>query len=88
VKIKLNELQLHVDRSIEIPQSCNGVARFDFEYLCGRPVISQSHFISVYNLDAKKKYYCRITDIISSTIADVIQIHKLVCFGVWRICFE
>ncbi|KAK3145459.1 hypothetical protein QOZ80_3BG0253100 [Eleusine coracana subsp. coracana] len=25
-------------RSIEIPQSCNGVARFDFEYLCGRPV--------------------------------------------------
>jgi len=27
-----------VDRSIEIPQSCNGVARFDFEYLCGRPV--------------------------------------------------
>ncbi|XP_021305223.1 putative ATPase N2B isoform X2 [Sorghum bicolor] len=24
--------------SIEIPQSCNGVARFDFEYLCGRPV--------------------------------------------------
>ncbi|XBI61680.1 hypothetical protein VPH35_042441 [Triticum aestivum] len=25
-------------RSIEIPQSCSGVARFDFEYLCGRPV--------------------------------------------------
>lgn len=25
-------------RSLEIPQSCNGVARFDFEYLCGRPV--------------------------------------------------
>ncbi|KAL6638664.1 hypothetical protein ACP70R_023775 [Stipagrostis hirtigluma subsp. patula] len=25
-------------RSIEIPQSCNGVARLDFEYLCGRPV--------------------------------------------------
>ncbi|XP_039825280.1 putative ATPase N2B isoform X2 [Panicum virgatum] len=25
-------------RYIEIPQSCNGVARFDFEYLCGRPV--------------------------------------------------
>ncbi|ONM11642.1 ATPase [Zea mays] len=34
-------------RSIEIPQSCNGVARFDFEYLCGRPVISQPHFVSV-----------------------------------------
>ena len=31
-----------MDRSIEIPQSCNGVARFDFEYLCGRPVISHS----------------------------------------------
>ena len=31
-----------MDRYIEIPQSCNGVARFDFEYLCGRPVISHS----------------------------------------------
>jgi predicted ATPase len=27
-------------RYLEIPKSCNGVARFDFEYLCGRPVIS------------------------------------------------
>uniref|UniRef100_A0A453DVK7 ATPase N2B n=1 Tax=Aegilops tauschii subsp. strangulata TaxID=200361 RepID=A0A453DVK7_AEGTS len=27
-----------MNRSIEIPQSCSGVARFDFEYLCGRPV--------------------------------------------------
>ncbi|KAG8098966.1 hypothetical protein GUJ93_ZPchr0013g34578 [Zizania palustris] len=25
-------------RSLEIPKSCDGVARFDFEYLCGRPV--------------------------------------------------
>ncbi|XP_020098706.1 putative ATPase N2B isoform X2 [Ananas comosus] len=25
-------------RSLEVPESCNGVARFDFEYLCGRPV--------------------------------------------------
>lgn len=25
-------------RYLEIPKSCNGVARFDFEYLCGRPV--------------------------------------------------
>lgn len=31
-----------MNRSIEIPQSCSGVARFDFEYLCGRPVISHS----------------------------------------------
>ncbi|KAK3212301.1 hypothetical protein Dsin_017007 [Dipteronia sinensis] len=25
-------------RTLEVPQSCNGVARFTFEYLCGRPV--------------------------------------------------
>ncbi|KAI4380958.1 hypothetical protein MLD38_007084 [Melastoma candidum] len=25
-------------RSLEVPESCNGVARFTFEYLCGRPV--------------------------------------------------
>ncbi|KAH7686669.1 ATPase AFG1-like protein [Dioscorea alata] len=25
-------------RSLEVPESCNGIARFDFEYLCGRPV--------------------------------------------------
>ncbi|XP_078178100.1 AFG1-like ATPase family protein isoform X2 [Carex rostrata] len=25
-------------RSLEVAESCNGVARFDFEYLCGRPV--------------------------------------------------
>ncbi|MFQ6619174.1 hypothetical protein Gotur_000555 [Gossypium turneri] len=25
-------------RTLEVPQSCNGVARFTFDYLCGRPV--------------------------------------------------
>ncbi|XP_072982076.1 uncharacterized protein [Typha latifolia] len=25
-------------RALEVPESCNGVARFHFEYLCGRPV--------------------------------------------------
>ncbi|XP_021752217.1 uncharacterized protein C115.02c-like [Chenopodium quinoa] len=25
-------------RSLDVPQSCNGVAHFSFEYLCGRPV--------------------------------------------------
>ncbi|XP_073114877.1 uncharacterized protein [Elaeis guineensis] len=25
-------------RSLEVPESCNGIARFNFEYLCGRPV--------------------------------------------------
>lgn len=25
-------------RTVEVPESCNGVARFTFEYLCGRPV--------------------------------------------------
>ncbi|XP_042424152.1 AFG1-like ATPase isoform X1 [Zingiber officinale] len=25
-------------RFLEVPESCNGIARFDFEYICGRPV--------------------------------------------------
>ncbi|KAG6480609.1 hypothetical protein ZIOFF_057193 [Zingiber officinale] len=25
-------------RFLEVPESCNGIARFDFEYLCGRPL--------------------------------------------------
>lgn len=25
-------------RALEVPESCNGIARFNFEYLCGRPV--------------------------------------------------
>ncbi|KAH6774158.1 AFG1-like ATPase family protein [Perilla frutescens var. frutescens] len=25
-------------RTLEVPQSCNGVARFTFEYLCGQPI--------------------------------------------------
>lgn len=29
-----------VVRTLEVPQSCNGVARFTFEYLCGQPVCS------------------------------------------------
>ncbi|KAJ0971236.1 hypothetical protein J5N97_019195 [Dioscorea zingiberensis] len=30
-------------RSLEVPESCNGIARFDFEYLCGRPVGSADY---------------------------------------------
>lgn len=26
-------------RILEVPESCNGVARFTFDYLCGRPVV-------------------------------------------------
>lgn len=26
-------------RILEVPESCHGVARFTFEYLCGQPVL-------------------------------------------------
>ncbi|XP_047071285.1 AFG1-like ATPase [Lolium rigidum] len=45
-------------RSLEIPQSCSGVARFDFEYLCGRPV-GAADYIAV----AKNYHTVFITDL-------------------------
>ncbi|XP_064949992.1 uncharacterized protein LOC135599149 isoform X4 [Musa acuminata AAA Group] len=33
-------------RCLEVPESCNGIARFNFEYICGRPV-GASDYISV-----------------------------------------
>lgn len=35
-------------RTIDVPQSCNGVARFSFEYLCGRAV-GAADYIAVAN---------------------------------------
>ncbi|KAL9233878.1 hypothetical protein vseg_008814 [Gypsophila vaccaria] len=35
-------------RTIEIQESCNGVARFSFEYLCGRP-IGAADYIAIAN---------------------------------------
>ncbi|CAI9096677.1 OLC1v1032875C1 [Oldenlandia corymbosa var. corymbosa] len=31
-------IEVMFGRTLEVPQSCNGIARFTFEYLCGRPV--------------------------------------------------
>lgn len=36
-------------RMLEVPQSCNGVARFTFEYLCGRPVGAADYIAVAYN---------------------------------------
>ncbi|CAL9145073.1 uncharacterized protein LOC135585758 isoform X2 [Musa acuminata AAA Group] len=33
-------------RCLEVPESCNGIARFNFEYICGRPV-GASDYIAV-----------------------------------------
>ncbi|MBA0604201.1 hypothetical protein Godav_016876, partial [Gossypium davidsonii] len=45
-------------RTLEVPQSCNGVARFTFDYLCGRPV-GAADYIAV----AKSHHTVFISDI-------------------------
>nr|CAB3497442.1 unnamed protein product [Digitaria exilis] len=55
-------------RSIEIPQSCNGVARFDFEYLCGRPA---RRFITL--IDELYNHHCRLVCLAASSIDDLFQ---------------
>lgn len=45
-------------RTVEVSESCNGVARFTFEYLCGRPV-GAADYIAV----AKNYHTIFISDI-------------------------
>ncbi|KAM3375371.1 AFG1-like ATPase isoform X2 [Capsicum galapagoense] len=45
-------------RTLEVPESCNGVARFTFEYLCGRP-LGAADYIAV----AKNYHTVFISDI-------------------------
>ncbi|RVW54059.1 AFG1-like ATPase [Vitis vinifera] len=45
-------------RTLEVPESCNGVARFKFDYLCGRPV-GAADYIAV----AKNYHTVFISDI-------------------------
>ncbi|XP_010250073.1 PREDICTED: lactation elevated protein 1 isoform X2 [Nelumbo nucifera] len=37
-RISATTIPVMFGRTLEVPESCNGVARFTFEYLCGRPV--------------------------------------------------
>ncbi|KAF6151164.1 hypothetical protein GIB67_037372 [Kingdonia uniflora] len=37
-KIISSTIPVMFGRMLEVPESCNGIARFTFEYLCGRPV--------------------------------------------------
>ncbi|KAI7754991.1 hypothetical protein M8C21_016355 [Ambrosia artemisiifolia] len=36
--VRSETISVMFGRSLEVPESCNGVAKFTFEYLCGRPV--------------------------------------------------
>ncbi|KAJ8751625.1 hypothetical protein K2173_025780 [Erythroxylum novogranatense] len=37
-QITSNTISVMFGRTMEVPESCNGVAKFSFEYLCGQPV--------------------------------------------------
>ncbi|XP_019174027.1 PREDICTED: lactation elevated protein 1 isoform X1 [Ipomoea nil] len=41
-------VQVMFGRTLNVPESCNGVARFTFEYLCGRP-IGAADYIAIAN---------------------------------------
>ncbi|XP_021275715.1 lactation elevated protein 1 isoform X2 [Herrania umbratica] len=53
-----NTVPVMFGRKLEVPESCNGVARFTFEYLCGRPV-GAADYIAV----AKNHHTVFISDI-------------------------
>ncbi|GAV88371.1 AFG1_ATPase domain-containing protein [Cephalotus follicularis] len=57
-RITSNTISVMFGRTLEVPQSCNGVARFAFEYLCGRPV-GAADYIAV----AKNYHTVFISDI-------------------------
>ncbi|KDO61701.1 hypothetical protein CISIN_1g007851mg [Citrus sinensis] len=48
-KIISSTIPVMFGRTLEVPQSCNGVARFTFEYLCGRPVGAADYIAVAHN---------------------------------------
>ncbi|KAI3982002.1 hypothetical protein MKX01_018908 [Papaver californicum] len=57
-KIVSNTIPVMFGRYLEVPESCNGVARFTFDYLCGRP-IGAADYIAV----AKNHHTIFVSDI-------------------------
>ncbi|KAF9618006.1 hypothetical protein IFM89_039382 [Coptis chinensis] len=57
-RIISSTIRVMFGRMLEVPESCNGVARFTFEYLCGRPV-GAADYIAV----AKNYHTVFISDI-------------------------
>ncbi|KAI3687728.1 hypothetical protein L1987_81430 [Smallanthus sonchifolius] len=56
--IRSEAISVMFGRTLEVPESCNGVAKFTFEYLCGRPV-GAADYIAV----AKNYHTVFISDI-------------------------
>lgn len=56
--VKSETISVMFGRTLEVPESCNGVAKFTFEYLCGRPV-GAADYIAV----AKNYHTVFISDI-------------------------
>nr|KAJ0200492.1 hypothetical protein LSAT_V11C600307220 [Lactuca sativa] len=57
-QVKSETISVMFGRKLEVPESCNGVAKFTFEYLCGRPV-GAADYIAV----AKNYHTVFISDI-------------------------
>lgn len=57
-QVKSETISVMFGRTLEVPESCNGVAKFTFEYLCGRPV-GAADYIAV----AKNYHTVFISDI-------------------------
>lgn len=57
-RVTSNTISVMFGRTLEVPESCNGVARFTFDHLCGRPV-GAADYIAV----AKNYHTVFISDI-------------------------
>ncbi|KAL4195146.1 hypothetical protein AMTRI_Chr05g63100 [Amborella trichopoda] len=47
-RITSTSIPIMFGRTLEVPESCNGVSRFTFDYLCGRPV-GAADYIAIAN---------------------------------------
>lgn len=73
IRLYNNFFLIYNIRTVEVPESCKGVARFTFEYLCGRPV-GAADYIAV----AKNYHTIFISEIpaMSMEIRDKVKILK------------
>ncbi|PKA53780.1 hypothetical protein AXF42_Ash020701 [Apostasia shenzhenica] len=67
-RISSSTIPVMFGRMLEVPESCSGVARFNFEYLCGRPA---RRFITL--IDELYNHHCCLLCLADSSIEDLFQ---------------